>query len=81
MPEQLSGAMDGKVLQLQPYKLFSPLLHDVEHVSDTVTLLQTLLVTFELIPEILDDESFQTLCFFVASCVSGDSLRAKRLYC
>lgn len=53
---QCQSSCNGQ--QLQPYKLFSPLLHDVEHVTDTVTLLQTLLVTLELIPEILDDEPF-----------------------
>ena len=58
-----------ELLQLQTYKLLGPLLHDIKHVSDTVTLLQTLLMTLELIPEVLNNDPFQTLCFFVASCV------------
>lgn len=57
------------LLHLEPYKLFGALLHYVKHVPNSVTLLQTLLVTLELISEVLDNEPFQTLCFFVAGCV------------
>lgn len=61
------------LLQLQAHKLFCSLLHYIKHVADAVTLLQTLLVALKLIPEVLDNEPFQTLCFLVAGCVSNNT--------
>ena len=56
------------LLELQAHKLFSPLLHYIKHVPNAVTLLQSLLVTLKLIPEVLDDEPFQTFGFLVSGC-------------
>ena len=63
------------VQQLQAYQLAGSLLHGIKHASDAVTLLQALLVTLELIPEILDNEPFQVLCFLVPSCIDTENVQ------
>ncbi len=48
-------------VQLQvelPHQLLCSLLHDIKHIPDAVTLLQALLMTFEFISEVFDNQPF-----------------------
>ncbi len=41
-----------------PHQLLCLLLHDIKHVPDAVTLVQALLMTFEFISEVFDNQPF-----------------------
>jgi len=41
-----------------PHQLLCSLLHDIKHIPDAMTLLQALLMTFEFISEVFDNQPF-----------------------
>lgn len=62
--------LPGASCYRRAYQLSGSVLHCVEHFAHSMILIQALLVPFELISEIHDNEPFQMFSVLMASCVS-----------